>query len=115
MDSKKGKQPILQHHLVKKRKFHSKPGLRKSDLSDYRKYRNRVAKLTERVYNEYKHILNPHDYPRTMNGVDGGWQLDHIHSVRRCFDNEWTIEQASHVSNLQMLPWKENLLKRDKM
>lgn len=44
-------------------------------------------------------------------GVDGGWQLDHIKSVKECFSEGWTVEQASDASNLRMLTWQENLMR----
>ncbi len=83
----------------------------KSDTPAYKRYKNRAHKLAEQTYVEHKQIINPNGYPRTLCGVDGGWQLDHVKSVRQCFDEGLTPEQASDLSNLTMLPWKENLLK----
>jgi hypothetical protein len=44
-------------------------------------------------------------------GVDGGWQLDHIKTVREAFDEGLSPEEVAHVDNLRMLPWKENLMR----
>jgi hypothetical protein len=75
----------------------------------YKKYRNRVQTLTERVYKKHIDIINPDNHPRTLAGVEGGWQLDHIIEVRFGFDNDIPPEAISELENLRMLPWKENL------
>lgn len=77
----------------------------------FHKYRNRVYVLTEKTYSENIDILNPERYPRTLCGVNDGWQLDHIKSIKKCFEEGLTPEEAASLLNLQMLPWKENLLK----
>lgn len=81
----------------------------------YKRYANRVHKLTQKVYEENKHTINPKRYERTLCGVDGGYQLDHIVSVRFGFDNNISPEKLSEVDNLRMIPWKQNLLKSDKV
>lgn len=84
----------------------------KEDVPAYRKYRNRVSRLTEKTYQQNIDVLNPHGYVRTLCGVPNGYQLDHIMSVRECFDKGLSPEEASRLENLQVLPWKTNLLKR---
>lgn len=79
---------------------------------EYRRYRNRVSRLTEKTYQENIDILNPNRYIRTLCGIEDGWQLDHIVSVQEGFKNGLTPEELSVKENLQMLPWKDNLLKR---
>lgn len=80
--------------------------------SEYQKYNRRVRFLTEKTYVKYQKELNPNNYPRTLCGVDGGYQLDHIISVRECFDKGISAEWCSSKENLQMIMWEENLLKR---
>lgn len=82
---------------------------RKENTEEWVRYKNRVYKLTEKVYNEHIDIINPNRHPRTIAGVDGGWQLDHIIEVRYGFDNQIPPEILCEVSNLRMLPWKKNL------
>ena len=84
---------------------------RKPDTPEYRKYRNRVATLTKRTYNQYKDTINPEEYTRSIAGVVGGYHLDHIVSCREGFESSMTPEQISDVSNLQMLPWRDNVVK----
>jgi hypothetical protein len=54
-----------------------------------------------------KSIINTHK--RTLSGIDGGYQLDHIISIKFGFDNNISPEALSEKSNLRMLPWKKNL------
>jgi hypothetical protein len=60
------------------------------------------------TYKANKHIINPNDHPRGRCGVEGAYQLDHIVSIKKCFEENWPIEKAASVENLQMLPWKDN-------
>lgn len=89
--------------------------LTKETTSAYKRYANRVHKLTQKIYEENKHIINPEGYERTLCGVEDGYQLDHIVPVRYGFDNNITPEELSKVDNLRMIPWKQNLLKRDRI
>lgn len=91
-----------------------KASKRKGNTKDYKIFRRRVHICTETVYANNKDIINPNNHPRTVCGVQGGWQLDHIESVRNCFDKGYTPEHTSRIENLQMLPWKENLMKGKK-
>ena len=86
--------------------------LMKDDTLEYKRFRNRVTKLSEKIYNENKQILNPNNFIRTKCGVDNGYQLDHKLSVRKSFDEGMTPEEVSRLENLQLLPWKQNLLKQ---
>lgn len=87
---------------------------RKEDVDEYRRYANKVHKLSDKVYNENIGIINPNGYPRTLAGVEGGWQLDHIVEVRFGFDNNIPPEVLCEVSNLRMLPWLTNLSRNRK-
>jgi transposase len=86
--------------------------LRKETTPEYVRYRNRVTKLSEQTYQRYKDVLNPHGYIRTICGVENGYQLDHILSVKECFLRGLTPEETSRLENLQILPWRTNLIKR---
>jgi len=88
-----------------------KATLMKDTTPELRRYRNKVTKLSEKTYLQNKDLLNPHGYMRTVCGVPGGYQLDHIMSVKECFERGLTPEEASRLENLQLLPWKINLMK----
>jgi hypothetical protein len=85
---------------------------REYDMSEYKKYSNKVRRLTEKNYVKYFDIINPDNYPRTLCGVDGGYQIDHKLSVRFCYDNNISEEVCASVDNLQMIEWSKNLNKR---
>jgi hypothetical protein len=88
--------------------------LMRDDTPEYRRYRNRVTKLTELNYITNKDKINPNNFKRTLAGVDGGYHLDHKISCRYGFENNISEEIISSTENLQMLPWKENVLKGKK-
>lgn len=79
---------------------------------EYKRYARRVHGLSQKTYEKNKHIINPTNVPRTLCGVEGGWQLDHIIPIKECFARGMTPEQASTINNLRMLPWKENLMRQ---
>jgi hypothetical protein len=74
-------------------------------------YRHRVYMATRATYRKYKHLINPFDLPRGKAGTRGAYQLDHIKSVRWCFENYIPVKDCADCSNLQMLPWLDNLKK----
>ena len=77
----------------------------------YKQYQREVSKLTEQNYAKCIETINPNRYPRTISGVEGGFQLDHKISIRYGFDNNIEPEIIASVENLQMLPWIENVKK----
>ncbi len=79
---------------------------------EYVYYRGRVHHLTQITYQKYQEDINPHNLPRTLCGIDGGFQLDHVISIREGFLLGLLPEALASKENLQMLPWKENLAKR---
>lgn len=88
--------------------------LHPSQITSFKKYSRVVRTLTETTYNNNKHIINPKNLPRVPAGVGkqrGGYQLDHIISVKRGFLNNIPPEIIAHVDNLQMLHWRENMSK----
>lgn len=85
---------------------------REYNMTDYRKYSNKVRRLTEKNYVKYFTTINLNNCPRTLCGVDGGYQVDHKLSVRFCYDNNISEEVCASVDNLQMIEWTQNLNKR---
>ena len=82
---------------------------------EWEAYHSEVTSLTRIAYNQYIDQINPNRHPRGKAGTPGAYQLDHIVSVRYCFDNLIPAELCGHVNNLQMLPWRENTVKSDKV
>lgn len=85
--------------------------LRKDTTPEYKRYCNRVHKLSKRIYEKFKDEINPNNYPRGLAGETGVYHLDHIVSIRHGFDNNLLPEDVACKENLQMLPWKENISK----
>jgi hypothetical protein len=86
----------------------------KEDVPAYRRYAGKVARKTEKIYEQYKDEINPDNLKRTRAGIEDGYQLDHIISVRYGFDNGISIDEIARLENLRIIPWKENLLKGKK-
>lgn len=78
---------------------------------EYLRYKTRVQRLTEQTYARFSNEINPNAFPRTLAGVEGGYQLDHIKSTWRGFQEKLPPEEIAKKENLQMLPWLENLKK----
>jgi hypothetical protein len=85
--------------------------LRNPNMAAYKKYSGNVHRLTKWTYEKYKNKINPNDYPRTLCGVDGGYQLDHIIPIKFGFENNIPPEVLAEKNNLRMLPWKQNLMR----
>ena len=86
--------------------------IRQRELRDYY---NKVAYLTEQTYNQHVSEINPHNYVRTLAGVDGGYHLDHIYPVAEGYDNKIPPEVLANVDNLILIPWRENVIKSNKV
>lgn len=86
--------------------------IRNPATPEYKKYARQVHGLSQKIYEEYKDVINPNNYPRTLCGVENGWQLDHITPIKECFEKGLSPQEAAQVSNLRMLPWKDNLMRQ---
>jgi 5-methylcytosine-specific restriction endonuclease McrA len=86
--------------------------MRNPNTPEYKKYVRMVHGLSQKVYEKNIDIINPNRHPRTLCGVKGGWQLDHIVPIKECFEKGVAIEEASSIDNLRMLPWKKNLMRQ---
>jgi len=84
------------------------------NLTEKRRYWNKVRTLSEQNYEKHIDLINPKRLPRTRCGVPGGYQLDHRKSVSQCFETNVPIEECADITNLQLLPWEDNLSKSHK-
>lgn len=75
---------------------------------EYSEYMYKVRVITEKTYNDNIETINPEGNKRSLCGVDGGYQLDHIISVKQGFVEGISPEIIGGLDNLQMLPWEEN-------
>ena len=82
----------------------------KDKMSDWEIYKLAVRRLTEKTYKQYKDDINPNNYNRVLCGEDG-YQLDHIISVYKGFNDNISADIIAGKDNLQMLLWKDNRCK----
>lgn len=78
---------------------------------DFYFYAKKCRKITEENYNKYKYIINPKNLPRTRCGVENGYQLDHVISVKWGFLHGLNPKIVGSLANLQMLSWEKNIKK----
>lgn len=83
----------------------------KSDTPEFKRFSNKVHRLTKETYEANIDTINPNRHVRTRCGVAGGYQLDHIVSIRIGFDSGMKAEELAVKENLQMIPWLDNLKK----
>lgn len=81
---------------------------------EYWDFYRKVVRESEKTYAKYIDEINPQGYPRTLCGVEGGYQLDHIKSIDSGWKNKLTVEELSAKENLRIIPWKENRMKGNK-
>lgn len=79
----------------------------KQSLSTWKRYRNEVDRLTKQ---QPLHKLENYD-KRGPNGKIGAYTLDHIVSVALGFKNNISEYKIARISNLRMIPWKDNIIK----
>jgi ribosomal protein L33 len=78
------------------------------NYTEFKKYQNKVHKLTSKV----KHLIEGYDENiHGKMGVDGAYQIDHIIDIKYGFDNNISEEVIADLSNLQFIPWEDNLKK----
>lgn len=96
--------------LVGYMKKHGRDTYGGKEFDDYQWH---VRKLSNRTYDKHIDIINPLRHLRAKAGSHpDAWNLDHVIPIIECFKRGWTIEQAAALTNLQMLPARENLRKR---
>lgn len=83
--------------------------------SEWKIYKSNVTKLTRTTYKAHKHTINPNDLPTGKAGTDGDYHLDHIVPMRFCYENNIPEDVCAHLSNFQMLGWRENVGLRNKL
>lgn len=83
--------------------------------SEWQKYKSSVYSITRQSYQQHKAYINPLRLPTGRAGTTGAYHLDHIVSVRYCYEHSIPAEVCGHPQNLQMLPWEINLSHKDKL
>lgn len=81
------------------------------DLNNRKRYYREVRKLTRQ---QDISLLENYDKLRGLCGVSGAYQLDHIIPVSVGYEKGIPAHQIADISNLRIIPWKENLTKSNK-
>jgi hypothetical protein len=84
------------------------------DNKSYKRYRKKCQTISQTILKRER----PDDYKLYINNKWDGTDLnllsiDHIIPLHKCFRDRWTIDQACHISNLQLLTMKENIKKEN--
>lgn len=75
-------------------------------------YKRTVRSLTESIFKEHHDRINPDNRPRGLAGEADAFHLDHIVSIRACYDHGVPVEFCAHPDNLRMIPWQHNVMKQ---
>lgn len=78
------------------------------DLDNRKKYYREVRKITRK---QDISVLENYNKLRGLCGVDGAYQLDHIIPISVGYEKKLPPSTIGDISNLQIIPWKDNLLK----
>lgn len=102
----------------KRQRFNHFNEIREAKVAEYKYdfdlYSHQAYTLTRKTYKKFKQELNPNNLPRKRSGQDG-YHLDHILSVKKCFEYNIPVELCAHKDNLRMVPWKINAIKYTKI
>jgi hypothetical protein len=77
-----------------------------------------IDKLKRKYYSKVTSITKKQDITILPNHKKRGkykWELDHIIPIAYGWRKKISPHTIGDISNLQMLPWRENLLKSDKL
>lgn len=74
----------------------------------FTEYAYKVRRITEETYKQNMNLINPDNLPRTLCGIEDGYQLDHKISIKWGFLHGVNPKVIGNISNLQMIPWNEN-------
>lgn len=85
----------------------------KETASEWQKYKSEVASLTAKAYRQHHSTINPNNLERGAAGNEGAYQLDHIVPIRFCFEHNIPSYICADYTNLQMLPWEQNVSSSD--
>jgi DNA-directed RNA polymerase subunit M/transcription elongation factor TFIIS len=78
-----------------------------AQLNEYAQYSYRVRLLTDVVKKQNASIIDP-DRLRRGKSYGDDWVVDHRASIRACYYAGISIEEASSIDNLQLIPAYEN-------
>ncbi len=81
-----------------------------TNLSEYEKYRKKVISITNK---QPINTLTNYDKRGNYKKLEA-YHLDHKYSISEGFKNSISPEIIGNIENLEFIPWKENLKKKNK-
>lgn len=78
------------------------------DPKSWKQYQNDCHYASTKVFEANLQLFNPSGQERTVAGVEGGYQLDHILPKAVGYKLNIPYELISHIDNLQFIPWEQN-------
>lgn len=100
--------------VMQSKKFRKEPK-RYPDYIEFRKeeasYGPAVRNLTKGNFHRFKDRLNPRNLLIAPSGTEGAHHIDHIVPISLCFRCGVNNQDAAAVENLQVIPWKINLIR----
>lgn len=73
-----------------------------------------VRRLTDKIYKNNKHIINPNNLKIGRNGFEDSHQIDHIISIKEGYENKIDPKIIADISNLRVVHWTINNKKGSK-
>lgn len=92
---------IIKGNITKEKK-----GLISLNRNEFKRYKVVVQYLTEK----HREALT-RGFVTGLAGTQNAWHIDHIFSVLKGYQNNISPFVIGHITNLQMLPWEDNLSK----
>ena len=84
------------------------------DYQDYQRYKRAVYSASRKTYNQNTNLLNPIGLLLGRSGIPDAHQIDHKIPISVGYQLRIPVKVMSTVENLQLLPWKDNLVKSNK-
>lgn len=84
------------------------------DYQDYQRYKRAVYSASRKTYNQNASLLNPKGLLLGRSGTPNAHQIDHKVPISVGYHLKIPVVIMSIVENLQIMPWKDNLVKSNK-
>jgi hypothetical protein len=84
------------------------------DYQNYQRYKRAVYSASRKTYNQNISLLNPNGLLLGRSGAQDAHQIDHKVPISVGYQLKIPVVVISMVENLQIMPWKENLIKSNR-
>ena len=96
--------------------YENHPDFRNRDWKDYKAYRKQVDRYSIQQLKNFKPELYEYwqSNPYTGSGDSSKLSLEHIKMIIECYEEGLSVEEAGDISNLEIIPYRENNLRARK-